>query len=69
VFVDDLTMLAKLARLIVDLLVLGCRRDRSKDAEILVLRQQLAGLCCVDFDGAVRESAVVDAFRSFGRVR
>jgi hypothetical protein len=34
----------RLARLIVDLLVLGCRRDRSKDAEIVVLRQQLAVL-------------------------
>jgi hypothetical protein len=34
----------RLARLIVDLLVLRCRRDRSKDAEILVLRQQLAVL-------------------------
>jgi putative transposase len=31
----------RLARLIVDLLILRCRRDRSKDAEILVLRHQL----------------------------
>ena len=31
----------RLARLIVDLLVLRSRRDRSKDAEILVLRHQL----------------------------
>jgi hypothetical protein len=31
-----------LIRLVVDLLVLRSRRDRSKDAEILVLRHQLA---------------------------
>jgi hypothetical protein len=34
----------RLVRLIVDLLVLRSRRDRSKDAEILVLRHQLAVL-------------------------
>jgi putative transposase len=34
----------RLARLIVDLLVLRSRRDRSKDAEILVLRHQLSVL-------------------------
>ncbi len=34
----------RLARLIVDLLVLRGRRERSKDAEILVLRHQLAVL-------------------------
>jgi putative transposase len=34
----------RLARLIIDLLVLRGRRDRSKDAEILVLRHQLAVL-------------------------
>ena len=36
--------LYRLARLIVDLLVLRGRRDRSKDAEILVLRHQLGVL-------------------------
>jgi hypothetical protein len=34
----------RLVRLILDLLVLRCRRDRSKDVEILVLRHQLAVL-------------------------
>ena len=33
-----------LVRLVVDLLVLRARRERSKDAEILVLRHQLAVL-------------------------
>jgi hypothetical protein len=33
-----------LVRLVIDLLVLRGRRDRSKDAEILVLRHQLAVL-------------------------
>jgi hypothetical protein len=32
----------RLVRLVIDLLVLRSRRDRSKDAEILVLRHQLA---------------------------
>src|SRR2546429_1898014 len=32
----------RLVRLFIDLLVLRSRRDRSKDAEILVLRHQLA---------------------------
>ena len=36
--------LYRLVRLVVDLLVLRGRRDRSKDAEILVLRHQLAVL-------------------------
>jgi putative transposase len=36
--------LYRLARLVIDLLVLRYRRVRSKDAEILVLRQQLAVL-------------------------
>ena len=35
-----------LVRLVLDLLVLRVRRDRSKDAEILVLRQQLSVLHC-----------------------
>jgi putative transposase len=34
----------RLVRLVLDLLVLRVRRDRSKDAEILVLRHQLAVL-------------------------
>jgi putative transposase len=34
----------RLVRLVIDLLVLRGRRDRSKDAEILVLRHQLAVL-------------------------
>jgi putative transposase len=34
----------RLVRLVIDLLVLGSRRDRSKDVEILVLRHQLAVL-------------------------
>jgi len=34
----------RLVRLFIDLLVLRSRRDRSKGAEILVLRQQLAVL-------------------------
>jgi putative transposase len=34
----------RLVRLVLDLLVLRGRRDRSKDAEILVLRHQLAFL-------------------------
>jgi hypothetical protein len=33
-----------LVRLVIDLLVLGGRKDRSKDVEILVLRHQLAVL-------------------------
>jgi hypothetical protein len=33
-----------LVRLVIDLLVLRGRRDRSKDAEILVLRHELAVL-------------------------
>jgi putative transposase len=33
-----------LVRLVLDLLVVRVRRDRSKDAEILVLRQQLSVL-------------------------
>jgi putative transposase len=33
-----------LVRLVIDLLVLRSRRDRSKDVEILVLRHQLAVL-------------------------
>jgi hypothetical protein len=35
----------RLVRLVIDLLVLRGRRDRSKDVEILVLRHQLAGGC------------------------
>jgi hypothetical protein len=34
----------RLVRLVIDLLVLRSRRDRSKDVEILVLRHQLAVL-------------------------
>ncbi len=34
----------RLVRLVIDLLVLRGRRDRSKDVEILVLRHQLAVL-------------------------
>ncbi len=34
----------RLVRLVLDLLVLRVRRDRSKDAEILILRHQLAVL-------------------------
>jgi hypothetical protein len=36
------TRFYRLVRLVIDLLVLRGRRDRSKDAEILVLRHQLA---------------------------
>lgn len=32
----------RLARFVVDVLVVRCRSDRSKDVEILVLRDQLA---------------------------
>jgi putative transposase len=35
------TRFYRLVRLMIDLLVLRCRRDRSKDVEILVLRHQL----------------------------
>jgi putative transposase len=38
------TRFYRLVRLMIDLLVLRCRRDRSKDVEILVLRHQLTVL-------------------------